>query len=66
VGLVSYSLYIWHEPLMLAQYDAGVLSHSPAGFPLTGLFVVEAGVLLATLSYWAVECPGSLLAGLRD
>ncbi|MFE0251200.1 acyltransferase family protein [Streptomyces sp. NPDC059010] len=66
VGLVSYSLYIWHEPLMLALYDSGALPRSQAGFPLAVLFVVAAGVLVAAVSYWAVEYPGSLLVGLRD
>ncbi|MET9831373.1 acyltransferase [Streptomyces sp. NPDC006385] len=66
VGLVSYSLYIWHEPLMLALYDSGVLPSSQAAFPAAALMVVAAGVLVATVSYWAVEYPGSLLAGLRD
>lgn len=66
VGLVSYSLYIWHEPLMLLLYDTGALPRSQAGFPLAVLFVLAAGVLVATVSYWAVEYPGSLLAGLRD
>ncbi|WP_244187880.1 acyltransferase family protein [Streptomyces regalis] len=66
VGLVSYSLYIWHEPLMLLLYDAGVLPRSQAGFPLAVLLVVVAGALAATVSYWTVEYPGSLLARLRD
>lgn len=66
VGLISFSLYIWHEPLMLALYDAGAIPHSRAGFPLAVLIVLAAGMLVATVSYWAVEYPGSLLAGLRD
>ncbi|WP_308402478.1 acyltransferase [Streptomyces sp. AC550_RSS872] len=66
VGLVSYSLYIWHEPLMLALYEAGALPHAQGAFPLAALMVVAAGVLVATVSYWAVEYPGSLLARLRD
>jgi len=66
VGLVSFSLYIWHEPLMLLLYDSGALPRSRAGFPLAAVMVVGAGVLVATVSYWAVEYPGSLLAGLRD
>lgn len=66
VGLISYSLYIWHEPLMLALYDTGALPHSQSAFPLAATLVIAAGVLVATVSYWAVEYPGSLLAGLRD
>ncbi|WP_405582128.1 acyltransferase family protein [Streptomyces sp. NBC_01092] len=66
VGLVSYSLYIWHEPLMLLLYDTGALPRSQAGFPLAAVFVLAAGVLVATVSYWAVEYPGSLLSALRD
>ncbi|MBC9724172.1 acyltransferase [Streptomyces sp. TRM68367] len=66
VGLVSYSLYIWHEPLMLALYDSGALPHSRAAFPLAALIVLAAATLVATISYWTVEYPGSLLARLRD
>ncbi len=66
VGLVSFSLYIWHEPLMLLLYDTGALPRSQAGFLPAAVLVVAAGVLVATVSYWAVEYPGSLLAGLRD
>ncbi|MFF4252100.1 acyltransferase family protein [Streptomyces sp. NPDC001663] len=66
VGLVSFSLYIWHEPLMLLLYDTGALPRSQAGFPLAVVLVVAAGLLVATVSYWTVEYPGSLLAALRD
>ncbi|MFI6486161.1 acyltransferase family protein [Streptomyces sp. NPDC050564] len=66
VGLVSYSLYIWHEPVMLWLYDLGALPSGQAGFPLAVLIVLLAGVLVATVSYWAVEYPGSLLARAQD
>jgi peptidoglycan/LPS O-acetylase OafA/YrhL len=66
VGLVSFSLYIWHEPVMLALYNSGALPRSQAGFPLAVVMVLGAGLLAATVSYWAVEYPGSLLVGLRD
>ncbi|MFI9757968.1 acyltransferase family protein [Streptomyces sp. NPDC051963] len=68
VGLISYSLYIWHEPVMLFLYDTGLLpsEHSKSGFPLAVVIVTIMALLTATVSYWAVEYPGSLLARARD
>ncbi|MDO0932871.1 acyltransferase [Streptomyces sp. DG2A-72] len=68
VGLISYSLYIWHEPVMLLLYDTGLLPSegSQPGFALAVAIVTATAVLAATVSYWAVEYPGSLLARARD
>lgn len=66
VGLVSYSLFIWHEPVMLLLYDGGVLPPSQAGFPLALVLVLAAALPVAWLSYWALEHPVSMLGRLRD
>ncbi|QEU97667.1 acyltransferase family protein [Streptomyces kanamyceticus] len=62
VGLISYSLYIWHEPVMLELDEAGLLPSSGAGFPVAMLLVVVVALAVGTASYWLVEYPASLLA----
>ncbi|MBR7675296.1 acyltransferase [Streptomyces daliensis] len=66
VGLVSYSLFIWHEPIMLRLYGAGLLPHGQEDFPLAVAVVLLVAVPAAVLSYWAVEYPASLLGRLKD
>ncbi|WJV48994.1 acyltransferase family protein [Streptomyces flavofungini] len=65
VGLISYSLYVWHEPVMLELDRWGLLPRGPLGFAagtLTALAVAVAG----TVSYWLVEYPAGLLGRARD
>ncbi|MGN6332248.1 MAG: acyltransferase family protein [Motilibacteraceae bacterium] len=67
LGLISYSLYLWHEPVLLwldahhllpARYGAGAI--------LPDLVVVLAvSVLVAWLSYWVIEYPTSMLRRTR-
>ncbi|AJT63595.3 acyltransferase family protein [Streptomyces chattanoogensis] len=66
VGLVSYSMFIWHEPVMLQLHNAGLLPTGQAGFPLALLIVFVAAVPAATASYWLIEYPSSLLGRLKD
>lgn len=65
-GLVSYSLFIWHEPVMLQLHHAGLLPTGQSGFPLALLIVFVAAVPVATASYWLIEYPASLLGRLKD
>lgn len=65
-GLVSYSLFIWHEPVMLELERAGLLPGSPGGFPLATLLVLAVAVPVAVASYWLVEYPSSLLSRFKD
>jgi peptidoglycan/LPS O-acetylase OafA/YrhL len=53
VGLISYSLYLWHWPILsLAQYCSGdALAPLPTGFLIAFAFVA------ATFSYFFVEQP---------
>lgn len=68
LGLVSYSLYLWHEPVLLALADLGLLpaQTSPLALPLGLLVTVPLSLLVAWLSYWVVEWPTSHLRVLVD
>ncbi|MFE0175497.1 acyltransferase family protein [Streptomyces sp. NPDC059002] len=66
VGLISYSLYIWHEPVMLELDAAGLLPSSQAGFPVAVLVVLLVALAVGTVSYWLVEYPASLLGKAKD
>ncbi|MDX3232217.1 acyltransferase [Streptomyces sp. ME19-01-6] len=67
LGLISYSMFIWHEPIMLALYDGGLLPPAgPAGFPLAVAVVLAVATVGAVVSYWVIEYPASLLGRLRD
>ncbi len=66
VGLVSYSMFIWHEPVMLQLHNAGLLPGGQAGFWPALLIVFLAALPVAAASYWLVEYPASLLARLKD
>ncbi|TJZ49522.1 acyltransferase [Streptomyces piniterrae] len=66
VGLISYSLFIWHEPVMLQLHKAGLLPTGQAGFPLAIAIVLLAAVPTAAASYWLIEYPATLLARLKD
>jgi peptidoglycan/LPS O-acetylase OafA/YrhL len=67
LGLISYSVYLWHEPVLLwldghhllpARYGGGAI--------LPDLVVVLAvSVLVAWLSYWVIEYPASMLRRTR-
>ena len=62
LGLVSYSVYLWHEPLMIALHDRHMLAfESVRGFPLSTLMLIGVSLLVATISYWAIEYPATLL-----
>ncbi|MFH9075673.1 acyltransferase family protein [Streptomyces alboflavus] len=66
VGLISYSLYIWHEPVMLQLDKMGLLPSGQAGFPLAALVVLVLALAVGTASYWLVEYPASLFAKTKD
>ena len=53
VGLISYSLYLWHWPaIVFAQYDLGRPLTGPEG-----LVIIAGSVVLALLTYRYVEQP---------
>lgn len=58
VGLISYSLYLWHWPLWLFQKSNLLLVDTPAGNSRAAkVAVVVASFVLATLSWLLVERP---------
>jgi peptidoglycan/LPS O-acetylase OafA/YrhL len=62
LGLLSYSLYLWHEPLLLHLAGNGLLpAPAPGAFLPTVAVVVPLAVLAAWASYWLVEYPTSHL-----
>lgn len=52
IGLLSYSLYLWHWPLVVFSRDAGLLESVPGR-----LFVVALSILLAWASWRFIEKP---------
>ena len=53
IGLISYSLYLWHWPLLVF---AQIASPLPPGLAAKGAILVLAAAL-ATLTWWSVETP---------
>ena len=67
LGLLSYSLYLWHEPLMLHLSGNGLLPvPAPGAFLPTVAVVVPLAVLAAWASYWCIEYPTSHLRVFLD
>lgn len=63
LGLVSYSLYIWHEPVLLALHDLGLVppADSALAFPVGVAVLVPVSLAVAWVSYWLIEYPASAL-----
>jgi peptidoglycan/LPS O-acetylase OafA/YrhL len=56
IGLISYSLYLWHWPLIVFQRTDGLLSQGPAGVT-TKLALIAASIGIGWLSWKFVEMP---------
>jgi peptidoglycan/LPS O-acetylase OafA/YrhL len=68
LSMVSYSLYIWHEPLLRVIDSAHLLPEpgTVAAFPVTAALLVGTAVPIAYLSYWAIEVPAQRVMGAFD
>jgi peptidoglycan/LPS O-acetylase OafA/YrhL len=58
IGLISYSVYMWHEPLMtqLARHNV-LISAAPRAFPANALALIAATLAVAYVSYRIIEKP---------
>ena len=58
LGAISYSIYLWHEPVLLALAGRkGLVSQSPGDFVADTSMVVVVSVLAGWLSYLLIERP---------
>jgi peptidoglycan/LPS O-acetylase OafA/YrhL len=58
LGAISYSVYLWHEPLLIELGKRNLLLHmSPGAFPRNALVLVLLALAVATISYRYVERP---------
>lgn len=57
VGLVSYSLFLWHEPVVRWSNEHGLTHSGRAGLALNILLVASIALSLSVISYFAVERP---------
>lgn len=65
LGAISYSLYLWHEPVMLALAGRdGLVRQAPGAFPADTVIVLLVSVLAGWLSYLLIERPTSQLGRL--
>ena len=66
IGLVSYGIFLWHEPLLIELGEVGFLiSRSPDAFPQNALVLVALSIAVAGLSYRFLERPATRLFGRR-
>lgn len=65
IGLISYSTYIWHEPILQLLNHHGITDRSVAGLPWNVTAVLVLALLAGILSYWVIEYPTAKLRSLR-
>ena len=68
LGLVCYSLYLWHEPVMLLLAEHGLFPDpgSPHSFVLGIVVLAPVAGVVAWLSYWIIEYPTSMIRRTRE
>lgn len=58
IGVISYSVYMWHEPLLveLGKLDF-FIDRTPGAFPQNAVVLVILSIVVGTLSYRLIERP---------
>jgi peptidoglycan/LPS O-acetylase OafA/YrhL len=58
IAVIAYSVYVWHEPIMLALHSSvDLVRPTYAAFPLDVVVVVGASLVLGRLSYLFIQRP---------
>jgi peptidoglycan/LPS O-acetylase OafA/YrhL len=57
LGLISYSLFLWHEPLVRWLHDLGITQPGRDGFVINLGIVGAAAIALSVVTYRLVEVP---------
>jgi peptidoglycan/LPS O-acetylase OafA/YrhL len=66
VGLISYSSYMWHEPIMQTLEHHGITNRSVSGLPVNIAVVLVLSLAAGALSYRVIEYPTGKLRSLRN
>ena len=67
LGIISYSVYMWHEPIMIELGSRDILLRSaPEWFPVNALVLVGLSIVAGLLSYLLIERPTIELRHLLD
>lgn len=62
LGTISFSVYLWHEPIMLAlRGQDGLVHQAPGAFLGDATIVVLASLFVGAVGYWLIERPTSQL-----
>lgn len=65
LGALSYSIYLWHEPVMLVLRDrTGLVRAAPEAFVQDAVVVLLVSVLIGWVSYSLIERPSGQLQAL--
>ena len=65
LGLISYSMYLWHTPVIWWIRERGLYEDSPIGVLISCTVVLVVTVALSTITYFAVERPALRLKSPR-
>jgi peptidoglycan/LPS O-acetylase OafA/YrhL len=67
LGLTSYSLYLWHEPVLLWLHQYGLVPDpSGSAFPVTVIVTSLVGLAVGAVSFFLLEKPTMLLSKTFD
>jgi peptidoglycan/LPS O-acetylase OafA/YrhL len=66
VGLISYSSYMWHEPIMQTLQHHGITNRTVSALPYNIAVVLLLSLAAGALSYRVIEYPTAKLRAMRN